>query len=196
MTPSASPSSVMSRRTKFNQHISSETWEYYRNVSEGLIKERSYDDWGPETEEEKMYRDRPELPIQESFQTVHWDSSFSGRGSKLSNFLIGMSLWKVNKGIVLEDSENTIERPGLVGPKGEMLMRSVDPESNEAVYWVDDGTAPQPRVYSWLKRKKRSSLEAANKVCKLFKDRVVGFFELSRMTKTMGPNWSDDRYNL
>ena len=47
-----------------------------------------------------------------------------------------------------------------------------------------------------MKGKKRSSLEAANKVCKLFKNRVVSFFELSRMTKTMGPNWSDDRYNL
>ena len=186
----------MARRTILNRHVPSEIWEYYQRVSAGLTEERSYDDWGPETEEGRAHGNLPELSIEESFHPIRWDSGFTGRGSKLLYFLIVMSLWNVNEGTVVDRHDGTMERPGLVGPKGEMLVMDVDPVSERVVYRVDDGRPSQSGIYTWMKRKRRSGCEAAIKMCKVFKERVVNFFDLSRMTNASRSRWSDERVNL
>lgn len=78
-TPS---SSSMDINTAFYQLISYETRDYYEKVSKGLIKERPYDYWGPDTAEEKAHWDQWWLPIQKSFYPINWESGFTGRGSK------------------------------------------------------------------------------------------------------------------
>ena len=62
----------------------SEIRDYYEKVSKGLIEERSYDDWGPETAEEKALWDEWWLPIKKSFYPIDWESGFTGRGSTSS----------------------------------------------------------------------------------------------------------------
>lgn len=72
----------MDINTAFYQLISYETRDYYEKVSKGLIKERPYDYWGPDTAEEKAHWDQWWLPIQKSFYPINWESGFTGRGSK------------------------------------------------------------------------------------------------------------------
>ena len=64
------------------QPVPFEVWDYYEKVSKGLIEERPYDYWGPESEEEKAHWDQWWLPITKSFRRIDWDSGFTGRGSK------------------------------------------------------------------------------------------------------------------
>ena len=186
----------MARLEHPNQLVPPEIWEYYQKVSIGLTEERSYDDWGPETEEGQAHGNQPERSIKESFHPMRWESGFTGRGSKLLYFLIVMSLCNVNEGIVVDRHDGTMERPGVVGPRGEMLVMDVDPVSNNVLYRVVDGRASQSRIYTWMEKKRRNSCEAASKMYKGFKERVVNFFELSRMTISSRSPWSDERYNL
>ena len=60
--------------------------DYYEKVSKGLIEEKPYDYWGEDTAEEKELWDERGLPIKMKFRPIHWDSSFTGRGSKLFIF--------------------------------------------------------------------------------------------------------------
>lgn len=59
-----------------------ETRDYYEKVSKGLIEERPYDYWGPDTAEEKAHWHQWWLPIKQSFGRIDWDSGFTGRGSE------------------------------------------------------------------------------------------------------------------
>ena len=82
ITSSASPSFEMDSDMDANHALSFEIWDYYEKVSKGLIEERPYEYWGPETAEEKAHWHQWWLPIKKSFHPVHWDSGFTGRDSK------------------------------------------------------------------------------------------------------------------
>lgn len=82
VTPPTSSLSSMDTDIDFYQLISYETWDYYEKVSKGMIKERPYEYWGPDTPEEKAHWDQWWLPIQKSFYPIDWESGFTGRGSK------------------------------------------------------------------------------------------------------------------
>ena len=62
--------------------LSSEIRDYYEKVSKGLIEERPYDYWGPDTAEEKAHWQQWWLPIKKPFYPIDWDAAFTGRGSK------------------------------------------------------------------------------------------------------------------
>ena len=169
----------MDPRTLLNRLIPPEVWEQYEKNRLGLIEERSYDDCGLETREEEACWKPPELSIKESFHPMRWNSGFTGRGSKFPFLLIVMSLWNVNDGLVVKSDEKTMERPGLVGPKGEELVINVDPVSGETVYKVEYRVSFQSELRAWTRRKRRSSVEAASKIYKSFEERVVNVLEWS-----------------
>ena len=70
-------------------HLSMEIRDYYERVSKGLIEERPYEYWGPDTVEGKAYWQQWWSPIRETFHPVDWDLGFTGRGSKALKFLDG-----------------------------------------------------------------------------------------------------------
>lgn len=62
--------------------LSSEIRDYYEKVSKGLIAERPYEYWGPDSVEEEAHWHQWWLPIKRPFRRIDWDSGFTGRGSK------------------------------------------------------------------------------------------------------------------
>ncbi|KAF6240621.1 hypothetical protein HO173_001292 [Letharia columbiana] len=131
--------------------LSFEIRDYYEKVSKGLIEERPYDYWGPESEEEKAHWRQWCLPIKKSFRPIDWDSGFTGRG-------------------IVKNKENAMERPGLVGPLGEMFVVDVDPLSDAIVWRIDSSSSSEAEVGKGRKKQKRSSFEAANKMYKRVKE--------------------------
>ena len=64
--------------------LSFEIRDYYEKVSKGLIEERPYDYWSPDTAEEEAHWDEWWLPIKKSFYPIDWESGFTGRGRTFS----------------------------------------------------------------------------------------------------------------
>lgn len=150
--------------------LSFEIRDYYEKVSKGLIEERPYDYWGPESEKEKAHWRQWCLPIKKSFRPIDWDSGFTGRGSKYSSLLIVMALWNADEDLVMKNKKKAMERPGLVGPLGEMFVVDVDPLSDAIVWRIDSSSSSEAEVGKGRKRQKRSSFEAANKMYKRAKE--------------------------
>lgn len=71
--------------------------------------------------------------------------------------------------------KKAIERPGLVGPKGEMLVIDTDPMSESTVYKIDEGTSSEVGRYKRWKGHRRRKIETASKMYKRAKKHFVAF---------------------
>ena len=99
-------------------------------------------------------------------------------------------LWNAKKSVVAKHKKKAMERPGLVGPMGEMLVMDVDPASEKVVYRVDSASS-EAEVRKRVKERRRNSLVAASKICKRAKEHFVAIGELRRMTTSMRVPLSD-----
>ena len=170
--------------------LSPEVMDYYEKVSKGLVERRPYEYWGPETEDEKAHWDRWLLPIEGTFYPVDWSSRFTGRGSKAFVPLTVHVLRNADDGVVAMFNEMAFERPGFIGPMGEMLLTDVDPVSERIVYRIASRTSFRSKVAKRMKEKRRRSLEAVTKIYKRVKEQFVPFGDLCRMTRCLTTPWS------
>ena len=85
----------------------------------------------------------------------------------------------------MRHDENTMERPNLVGPMGEVLMMDEDPVSEEIVYRIDNGTSSEGGVSRGVNVRRRSCIEAASKIYIRAKEHIVAFFDLHHVTMSM-----------
>lgn len=85
----------------------------------------------------------------------------------------------------MKDDRTTMERPGLVGPMGEILVTDEDPVSEKIVYRIDNGTSSEGGVDRGVKVRRRSGLEAASKIHIRAKGHIVAFCDFHHVTMSM-----------
>ncbi|CAD6569272.1 MAG: hypothetical protein ASARMPRED_002699 [Alectoria sarmentosa] len=147
---------------------------YYEKVSKGLIEERPYDYWGPDTAEEEAHWQRWWLPIKQSFRPIDWDAGSTAHD-------------------IVEHGRKAMESPDLVGPMGEILVMDVDPLSDTIMWRFDNCSSSEAELGKEVMKQRSSSFEAAGKMYKLAKKHLVAFIK-ARRTKTsfmkMSPNFT------
>lgn len=94
-------------------------------------------------------------------------------------------LRNAKKGIVVKHKEKAMERPGLVGPTGEILVTDVDPSSDAIVWRIDSSSSLEAEVGKVLKTQRRSSFETAIKMYKRTKEHFVASIEMHRTRESM-----------
>lgn len=90
----------------------------------------------------------------------------------------------------MKDDRKTMERPGLVGPMGEILVMDEDPVSGEIVYRIDNGTSSEGGVSRGVKVRRRSCPEAASKIYIRAKEHIVAFFDFHHVKWSMRALWN------
>ena len=99
--------------------------------------------------------------------------------------------WNANEIIVVKHKKKAMERPGLVGPKGETLEMDVDPLSDAFVWRVESNASSEAEVGNDVKKRRRSNFEAVNKIYKRAKVHFVAFIERCRTTSSTGKSRND-----
>ena len=109
-----------------------------------------------------------------------------------------------NEGIVAKHNKKAMERPGIVGPKGELLVMEVDPLLNTLVWRVDGNSSSEAELSTGIKKRRGCCLKAASSMCKRAKNYLATFIEVHRRrtgrtplrgrTATPYPTESMDRY--
>ncbi len=105
----------------------------------------------------------------------------------LSSPLTVIVIWNANEDVVKKRKKKAMERPGLVGPMGEMLVMDVDPVSENVVYKVVSRPPSKSRVSKTVKHRRRSSLEAASELYKRLKKHLFAF-ERKRTSSKVEPD--------
>ncbi len=105
----------------------------------------------------------------------------------LSSPLTVIVIWNANEYVVKKRKKKAMERPGLVGPMGEMLVMDIDPVSENVVYKVVSRPSSESGVGKRVKHRRRSSLEAANKMYKRLKKHLFAF-ERKRTSSEVEPD--------
>lgn len=85
----------------------------------------------------------------------------------------------------MKDDKTTMERPGLVGLMGEILVTDEDPVSEKIVSRIDNGTSSEGGVTRGVKVRRRSCLEAASKMHIRAKEHIVAFCDFQHVTMSM-----------
>lgn len=99
--------------------------------------------------------------------------------------------WNANEIIVVKHKKKAMERPGLVGPKGETLEMDADPLSDALVWRVESISSSEAEVGKVVKKRRRSNFEAVNKIYKRAKVYFVAFLERRRTTSSTGKSRND-----
>lgn len=105
--------------------------------------------------------------------------------------LIVTLLSNADKVVVVKHKKKAMERPGLVGPMGEMLVMDVDPVSEKVVYRVESRASSEAEVRKRVRERRRSSLVAASNLYNRAKEHFVAISELRRMTTSTRAPLSD-----
>lgn len=85
----------------------------------------------------------------------------------------------------MKNDKRTMERPGIVGPMGEILVTDEDPVSEKIVYRIANGTSSKGGVKRGVKVRRRSCLEAASKIHIRAKGHIVAFCDFHHVTMSM-----------
>ena len=149
--------------------LPSDLRDYYEKRSKGLIEARPNDSWGPETVAETEFWQQWWLPITQEFHPIDWNAGFTGRGGKVSpkRFETG-TVVKYANGNPVQETEEAMERPGLVGPMDETIVMDVSPVVKEVARKNEGSTSADAEEQEGSKspRRKRRLTDVAKDIYK------------------------------